>query len=149
MDRYPLVEDIVHNILSKIYMESLKAYAYQHLHGCVIMITQLAMERSLNVEYARIAAILHDIATFKENCSHSVHAIESARIANELLSNMHLFDDDEIDCITHMIACHSHKDKIDDELSECLKDADVLTSFYSTLERKDSIRLEKLLKPKV
>ena len=148
MNRYPFIEDIVYQKLSKIYIDTLKSNAYTHLHGCVIIISQLALERGLNVEYARIAAILHDIATYCENCQHRIHAKQSAIMAKSILKQTSLFDDEEITCITTMIERHSHKDVIDDEMCELLKDADMLTTYYTTLTYHDSERLQKLVKLK-
>ena len=59
-----------------------------------------------------------------------------------------VFDDEEITCITTMIERHSHKDVIDDEMCELLKDADMLTTYYTTLTYHDSERLQKLVKLK-
>lgn len=148
MNRYPFIETKVHELLSAIYLEPLKTHAYIHLHGCVQMITMLAIERHLNVELARIAAILHDISTYVENCSHTVHAIQSAAYAKKLLIQTSLFDEEEINCITTMITRHSLKDIVDDEMCELLKDADALTSYYTNLEIHHE-RLYSLLQQKI
>ena len=148
MERYMYIDEKVQQILSKIYLDSLKSYAYSHLYGCVMMITQLAIERNLNIELARIAALLHDIATFSENCGHKVHAQRSAIIASEILIESNLFSTEEIQCISTMIQCHSNKNQIHDEMCELLKDADILTSYYHNLINDGSKRLHELLNNK-
>jgi HD superfamily phosphodiesterase len=133
MNRYLIIEEKVHQLLSKIYLEALKIHAYKHLHGCVMMITQLAIKRQLNVELARIAAILHDIATYSENCPHRIHAQKSAILAQSILEETTLFSESEIHTIVSMIEHHSQKDIVHDEMCELLKDADALTSYYDDL----------------
>lgn len=146
MNRYSLIEEIVDTMIEKIYLPVLKCKAYTHLHGCVLIITQLALERHLNVELARISAILHDLATYQENCPHRIHAKRSSELAKQILLDTNQFKEDEINCIVKMIAAHSQKDIIDDEMCELLKDADLLTTYYTTMKEEHQTRLHKLIK---
>lgn len=145
MDRYELVASIVNEKLHRICNQALKEHAFVHLHNVVVMGTMLAMQRNINIEYVRIAAILHDIAVYLENCPHSVHAYRSSIAAARLLEETHLFTRDEINCIVHMIAQHSNKDQIDDLLCETLKDADILASGCLSLHPKEALRFDQLI----
>ena len=85
----------------------------------------LAKLKSLDLELAAIIGICHDLATYKFKSSFD-HANRSSMLAREILADSNLFNHDEIILITTAIKNHSFKDRIDDEYSELIKDADLL-----------------------
>ena len=90
----------------------------------------LSKQRGIHQEKAIIASYFHDISTYITHYSQN-HASRSADFANKHLPTITNFSDEEIACIISAIKNHSSKELIHDPLSELLKDADVLSHYYS------------------
>lgn len=106
-----------------------KKKAYFHSLQVSILCQKLALEKNLNIEIAGIMGLFHDYSQFINHSSFH-HAFISSQMVKDILKEQHIQDDD-IQIITHAIACHSNKDTIDDEYSEILKDADVLVQYLN------------------
>lgn len=130
MHRYEVVRTYVYEKYANIYNKELRTAAITHTAQVDVCITQLAMARNLNIELAKISALLHDFAQFTENCPHDEHARLSSILANKYLTETHLFKTSEIDDICFAIAQHSQKEDYDSPLAELLKDADLLARFF-------------------
>ena len=130
MNRLELIRDLVDQIISKINNETMKRNAYVHTYGVCYLSSIYANRLNLDEELLCIMAMLHDIAKYKDNVGHKDHALKSAIIAKELLTNTNSFTNDEIQLITNAISLHSHKYlKHDDCYTEALKDCDILASY--------------------
>jgi uncharacterized protein len=90
--------------------------------------TLLALRRSLDPELIAIAAMLHDISSYKTG-DPANHAHLSALEAVRILTEIGEFTQDEIRSVSNMIEFHSAKDRTDDLAAEVLKDADVLQHY--------------------
>ena len=90
-----------------------------------ILIKNNGLEHSANV--ANMAFLL---ATYRFKSSFD-HANRSSMLAREILTNSNLFNHDEIILITTAIKNHSFKDRIDDEYSELIKDADLIVQYLN------------------
>lgn len=150
MDRLEFIREKVDEQIKKIAQENLRKLAYIHTYGVAQMAVLLAKLRNEDAELACVAAMLHDISLYVENCPHSVHAEHSAKLAKSILEESNLFTCNEILTICTMITCHSNKlSRQDSPLSETLKDADVLQHYlYNTNippSEKDKVRLYYLL----
>ena len=94
------------------------------------MLVVLAKLKNLDLELAAIIGICHDLATYRFKSSFD-HANRSSMLAREILTNSNLFNHDEIILITTAIKNHSFKDRIDDEYSELIKDADLIVQYLN------------------
>ena len=118
-----------------------------HLYSVSAVCAMLAEKRRLDSETAATAGMLHDIWSY--DTSNSAHHAElGAEEAEKMLRESGEYSDEEISAITTAIAHHSNKQDIDDDLSELLKDADVLQHhFYNPgypVHETHKIRLNKL-----
>lgn len=106
-----------------------KKKAYFHSLQVSAICQKLALEKNLNIEIAGIMGLFHDYSQFiNHNSFH--HALISSQMVKDILIEQQISEND-IQIITHAIACHSNKEDIDDEYSEILKDADVLAQYFS------------------
>lgn len=150
MDRLEYIRGFVDREINKLRNDDLKKFAYIHTYGVAQLATMLAKAREADVELATIAAMLHDISLYVENCPHSVHAKHSAEYAKTLLTKTKLFTEEEITIVYNVIASHSDKlTRTDGKISEILKDADVLQHYLYNVNiptnEKDKVRLYYLL----
>ena len=150
MDRLEYVRGFVDREINNLRNDDLKKFAYIHTYGVAQIATMLAMARDADVELATIAAMLHDVSLYAENCPHAVHAKKSADYARRLLTESTLFTEDEITIVCNVIAAHSDKlTRSDGKISEILKDADVLQHYLYNVNippnDKDKVRLYYLL----
>lgn len=150
MDRLELIREKVDLEIAKLQKEETRKFAYIHTYGVAQAAALLATIKNANVELACIAAMLHDISLYAENCPHAVHAQRSSIYAEKLLKETKAFSDEEIQIVRNVIAVHSDKmSRHDGTISEILKDADVLQHYlYNvniTLSEKDKYRLFYLL----
>lgn len=131
MNKYETVKDYVYSQYAKINLESLRIEAISHTSQVDLCITQLAMARDIDIETAKICALLHDFAQFTKNCSHAEHARIGSIVASKYLEETGLFTQEEMDHIAYAIGQHSHKKAYNDPpLCECLKDADLMARFF-------------------
>lgn len=150
MDRLELVREQVDRIIAALQKEEMRKFAYIHTYGVAQAAAMLAKVRKLDVELSCIAAMLHDIALYAQNCPHKQHAQKSAEYAQTLLQKLDVFTAEEIQLIVNVIGVHSDKlVRHDGPYSEMLKDADVLQHYlYNVnidLSEKDKVRLFYLL----
>ncbi len=130
LKRYQVVKDYVYSEYAKIYNESIRIAAITHTSSVDTCITLLSMTRNEDLELAKVAALLHDFAQYKQNCSHDEHARLSSIMASNYLAETKLFKQGEIDDIAYAIAQHSKKEEYHSPLAELLKDADLLARFF-------------------
>ena len=103
-----------------------------HLYSVSMFATLLALKRGLNPEIAATCGMLHDIYHVTAGASEQ-HAVEGAKVAEEILRQTGLYSDEEIATITTAISWHSKKRKFHEPYDELLKDADVMNHFlYNT-----------------
>ena len=142
MNRYYIIKDHVFEILETYSHGRRRIEGYIHLSNVVQLSMILAKKRNLDEELAATIAILHDIAIYRYQ-SHFDHARRSSMLAKEILDSSKLFQQEEINCITHAISLHSNKDTIDDEYSECIKDSDLYSQYLQEKEAVFSKEKEK------
>ena len=122
MKRYYFIKEAINDIL-------IKNNGLEHSANVANM-ALLAKLKNLDLELAAIIGICHDLATYRFKSSFD-HANRSSMLAREILTNSNLFNHDEIILITTAIKNHSFKDRIDDEYSELIKDADLIVQYLN------------------
>ena len=133
MNRIEKVREVVDSIILSIIDNDERRCAYVHLYGVAQAAALIAKKRKENVELSIIAAMLHDIYSYK-NMNSTDHAHKGAVIAKEILNELKIFSCEEIDLICSAIYHHSDKMIIDEPFDEILKDADVMQHiFYNPL----------------
>lgn len=130
MNRYEIIKDNVYQILNSECFGNKRKHGLEHLFSVSTMIQYLAIQNNLDIEIAAIIGILHDIATYKLNSSFD-HANRSSMIAQEMLRQSRLFQDEEINIIITAIKNHSFKEKVDEPYSELIKNADLLVQYFN------------------
>lgn len=147
MQRYERIKDIVYTQYAKIYNQTIRIEAISHTSQVDAFVSLLASKRNLNIEICKIIAFLHDYAQYTQNCSHASHAQMGAQLADKILLNTNQFKQDEIEAICLAISNHSSKERKDSDLSECIKDADLLARYFSNPDQiLDDIKKERLQK---
>lgn len=151
MNRYEIIKDQVYQILNTDCFGNKRKQGLEHLFSVSALSQLLAKQSNLDIELAATIGILHDIATYKLNSSFD-HANRSSLIAKDLLSQDNLFQDNEIEIIINAIKNHSNKEKIDDQYSELIKNADLLVQYLKEPEaifsKEKQKRLLKILESK-
>ncbi|MBF0579303.1 HD domain-containing protein [Erysipelotrichaceae bacterium RD49] len=127
-ERYEKIHDLIVEEFQTIYNQTLRTYAVEHTSMVDAYITLIASSRGLDVELAKVCAVLHDYFKFTRNMPLE-HALRGARIARTVLTDSKLFTPEEINLVVHAIEEHSNKDQQSELLDEALKDADVLASW--------------------
>jgi len=150
MDRLEMIRMKVDQMIQALADENDRKFAYIHLYGTSQFASMLAIKRRADVTVAATAAMLHDIASYACNVSEADHAKRSAEIAQEMLTDSKLFQEDEIKLIMHAISVHSDKQTKDDNVyAEILKDADVMSHYFYNpkieISDKERVRLYYLL----
>ena len=125
MNRIEKVREVVDGILFGMTDDEERRCAYIHLYGVAQAGALIAIKRKENVELSIIAAMLHDIYTYK-NMNPIDHAHKGAVMAKEILEELKIFSCEEIDLICTAIYNHSDKEGIHGTLDEILKDAYVM-----------------------
>ena len=147
MSRLDDVKEVLFNQIEEKGPKYKRLNGYDHLFGVSALCGKMAKERGLDVELACIIGLLHDCSTYITGNTYR-HALWSSEYASKFLRSLP-FSDEEIVIITTAIKNHSSKDRIDDEYSELIKDADVLHQYLQqpdTLFSKDyQDRLDKML----
>lgn len=117
----------------------------EHTLHVVSYASMLSKKRNINNEEAIIASYMHDLATYISHYSDN-HAPRSSELAKEHLPKITTLSNDQIQRIAEAIKNHSTKHLIHDELSELLKDADVLAHYYAgtILDDIEKTRLENI-----
>jgi uncharacterized protein len=128
MDRLELVRQTVDGILRQQPDLEERRCGFVHLYGVSATSVLLAMERGLDPQLCAIAGMLHDIWSYKTGDS-TDHARLSAGEAERILAKLGCFTQDEITVVCEAISHHSAKDRVDGEMSELLKDADVFQHY--------------------
>lgn len=106
-----------------------KEKAYFHSLSVCTLCQKIASEKNLDIEIASIMGLFHDYSQFINHTS-----FNHAKISSEMIHQLLLESDmskKEISMIINAIKNHSDKDRIDDEYSELLKDADVLAQYLA------------------
>lgn len=127
-ERYEKIHDLIVEEFQTIYNHTLRTYAIEHTSMVDAYITLIASSRGLDVELAKVCAVLHDYFKFTRNMPLE-HALKGSKIARTVLTDSKLFSPDEINMVVHAIQEHSNKDQQSEQLDEALKDADVLASW--------------------
>lgn len=99
-----------------------------HISSCAKLGYILAEERGVDPELSACACAIHDygrIITGKQKG----HAEAGYEPVKKFLKNTKLFSDEEIEQMANSLRNHSSKGRIDCELDEIVKDADIL-DFY-------------------
>lgn len=125
MNRIEKVREVVDGILLSMTDSEERRCAYVHLYGVAQSAALIAQKRKGNTELSVIAAMLHDIYSYK-NMNSADHAHKGAVMAKEILSELKIFSSEEIDLIYSAIYYHSDKNTVNEALDEILKDADVM-----------------------
>ena len=125
-----------------------RRYFTVHLYEVSCFCTLLALRRGLDPELAATCGMLHDIYQITAGTIEQ-HAIEGAKVAEEILRSTKSYSDEEIEIIATAISWHSKKRKVHTPYDELLKDADVLSHcLYNTdypIIEKDAVRYRNLL----
>lgn len=125
MDRIEAVRDAVDGILRDMTDSEEMKFAYIHLYGVAQAAALIAEKRGENAELAVVAAMLHDIYSYK-NAYTADHAHKGAVIARAILNELNLFSIEEVNLICSAIRRHSGKGTVDTPFDEVLKDADAM-----------------------
>lgn len=147
--RIEKVREYVDDVLLHMTDTEERRCAYIHLYGVAQACAMIAQKREENVELAIVAAMLHDIYSYKtmDRCD---HAHQGAVMAKEILEELGIFADFEIDLICDAIYKHSDKAETHTAFVEVLIDADVLQHYlynpFFAVTGHAERRLEKLKK---
>lgn len=125
MNRIEKVRETIDSILCEMTNNEERRCAYVHLYGVAQAAALIAKKRNENIELSNVAAMLHDIYSYK-NMDQTDHAHKGALMAKDILNELEIFSRKEIDLIYSAIYHHSDKVMIDESFDEILKDADVM-----------------------
>jgi uncharacterized protein len=128
MDRLELVRQVVDGILRQQPDLEERRCGFVHLYGVSAACVLLAMRRGLDPELCAVAGMLHDVWSY-ETGDPTDHARLGAGEAERILSELGGFTRDEVAAVREAIARHGAKDRVDGEMAELLKDADVLQHY--------------------
>jgi len=100
-----------------------------HIFAVSNLAAMIALKRGLDPELATMIGLLHDIHTLLTGDpeKHAKHGSEKAR---KILEGLRIVDDEELEIICNAIRNHSKKAVTQDEYSELIKDADVLSHYF-------------------
>lgn len=125
MNRFETLKDIFYQEIEKHCHGIYKQRAYFHSIQVMTLCQTYAKKRHLDIELASIIGLFHDYAQFIHHRSFN-HAELSSNMIKQYLDE---FSEEEINIITHAIAKHSDKNKIDDAYSELIKDMDLYARY--------------------
>ena len=123
MDRIEILRKYIDGILVNMTDVEERRHAYVHLYGVAQVCALLALKRKEDVELAIMAGMLHDICSYAR-MDREDHARKSALMAEVILTELKVADEEEIKLICQAIANHNQKERIDSPQDEVLKDAD-------------------------
>lgn len=143
MNRYFILRDEVLHMIEEKAHGYYKREALAHMFQVETLCILLGQKRGLDEEICAIIGLLHDLA-IPIYSSDFQHASRSSELAKSLLGSM--FTDEEKQSIITAIKNHSHKERIDDDYSEVIKDADCLSHHLekTLLSHEESKRLKKI-----
>ncbi len=111
-----------------------KRCSFVHLYGVSILSGMVAARRRENVELATMAGMLHDFYLYclanDPSRTFADHGRLGAAFARAFLEELALTTEEENYALCTAIANHSEKARIDDPLSEVLKDGEVLQKYF-------------------
>ncbi len=128
MDRLEKVRQAVDTILRRQADEEERRCGFVHLYGVAALCAQIAIRRGLDPQLCAVAGMLHDISSYKTG-DPTGHARLSAIEAERIMTESGEFAEDEIALVREAISCHDVKDRVDGEMADLLKDADVLQHY--------------------
>jgi uncharacterized protein len=128
MDRLERVRQAVDSILRQQQDLEHRRAGFVHLYGVATISTLLALRRKPDPELIAIAAMLHDISSYKTGAPTN-HAHLSALEAESILTAIGDFSQEEIREVSNIIRSHSAKDRTHSPMADLLKDADVLQQY--------------------
>jgi HD superfamily phosphodiesterase len=121
-----VVHELLNSELVQEERESSVQWELKHSSGVIQLARLLAQKRGVDEELAVVAAALHDIHVIVHG-TYEDHALLGGRIARKILEATGDFSPAEITRVVRAVENHSDKHVYsEDELSELIKDADVL-----------------------
>ncbi len=144
MDRLELVRQVVDSILRQQPDAEQARRGFVHLYGVATAATLLAIRRGRDGQLAAVAGMLHDVWTYKVG-DPTDHARLSALEADRILAGLGCFTAQEREEVCRAIERHGAKERVDGELDELLKDADMLQHcIYNPALKADLLRSDRL-----
>lgn len=134
MSRLKELRSYIHKELLKMENKEKMISAVAHLYGVSLAATMIAKKRGQDAELASMAAMLHDLYAYKTG-SYEDHAHQGAALAREILTQLHLTNEEETEIICSAIYHHDDKLLIDQSMDEILKDADVIHHCMNDLSK--------------
>lgn len=125
MNRIEVLREYIDNILLNMTDAQERRCSYVHLYGVAQCCALIALKRGENAELATMAGMLHDIYSYAKMDTKD-HAHKGADLAKEILTSLHITNEDETKVIYDAIYTHSEKGLVHTDFNEILKDADVL-----------------------
>lgn len=125
MNRVEILREYIDDVLLNQEDDFLRRSGYLHLYGVAQAAALIAMKRGEDIELSIMAAMLHDIYTYKTGDTEE-HAKKGSILAREILEELKIANDEEIDLICEAIYNHSKKRKEHSSFTEVLIDADVM-----------------------
>lgn len=126
-----IIRDVFLEEIQQQYDKTFRNMGIEHTLQVVTFCNLLAKQAHIPTDLAMIAGYLHDLAYYKSHY-HDNHAKRSADLAIAILNEKTHLSQEESNAIIQAINNHSNKDQIHDDLSEVLKDADVLAHALQT-----------------
>ena len=114
------------------------SFEVPHQQDVAYFAQKLAFERKLDGSIALMIAYGHDLGRIKNGVTGSRHAKEGAKLTKEILKHFGV-QNETIKVVSRAIKNHSHKEKIDDEYSELIKDADALAHRQERILCEDDV----------
>ena len=132
MNRYEQLKEVFFKEIEKNCFGIYKQKAYFHSIQVCTLCQIYAKKRHLNIELASIIGLFHDYSQFIYHHSFN-HAVLSSEMTEKIL-NSYNFSKEEIHIIVTAIRLHSHKEQIDDDYRELIKDDDLIVKYYEDPE---------------
>jgi len=120
------IEEII-----KPYFEEGGSHEFSHTQRVYNLALKISRNKKVDLDVIRAAALLHDIARFREDKGEiKCHAEESAKMAKLILTNLD-FPKEKISKVLHAIRVHRHSKglKAKSKEAEILQDADRLDAL--------------------
>lgn len=108
-------------------------WEYEHMNECVRIARTLAAHRNIDPDLAASAVAVQNIGRILKGRTEN-HAEAGYEPAKQLLASLQCFSDKEIEQIATSVRNHSHKDRVDNPLSELAKDVDIYVRYTSGSE---------------
>ncbi len=118
-----------------------------HTYGVAYMTAATFHARKLNAELGFVIGLLHDIGRIANDDYTKGHGLTGALMAERILKDSGLFDEDEIQIAYRCISRHSKKKDVDEDVYlEALKDADALERIFFLKEygKSDSMKRKRI-----